>query len=203
MSKWGIEEQETLEAIKKMKFTGHILNVAAGDGRFNNLILETATKVTAIDISEPELELLKKDCPNNLKNKLVTEKLDITKRMPYQDQTFDGIFCTGTLHLFEEEVLTNILSEIKRILKPNGKLILDFATDITRLDKNNNPVTFDQEGNYHTSEAKRIFTEQFNNFDLEIQESVFTEENLDDEAGYHFITGKFLIASGIKSHEEN
>ena len=32
MSKWGIEEKETLAAIDKIGLTGNILDVAAGDG---------------------------------------------------------------------------------------------------------------------------------------------------------------------------
>ena len=55
MSKWGIEEKETLEAINKIGFKGNILDVAAGDGRFINSLLESSDTVTAIDIDENEL----------------------------------------------------------------------------------------------------------------------------------------------------
>lgn len=198
MSKWGIEEMETLSAIKKINFNGYVLNVAAGDGRFNNTILKTADKVMAIDISETELELLKDECQESLKDKLHTKIVDITSDFPFEDEIFDGIFCTGTLHLFEEEILAQILKEIVRVLKPNGKIIIDFATDIKRLDKNNNVVIFNKEGNYHTNESIEFFKEQLKGFDLEIKTSTFLEENLDDDTGYHSITGNFLIISGIK-----
>lgn len=52
MSKWGIEEKETLDAINNIDFSGKILNIAAGDGRFNNRLLELAQSVTAIDIDD-------------------------------------------------------------------------------------------------------------------------------------------------------
>ncbi len=35
MSKWGMEEQATIDKIKEIDFKGKILNLAAGDGRFN------------------------------------------------------------------------------------------------------------------------------------------------------------------------
>lgn len=69
MSKWGIEEQETINAIKKVDFHGDILNIAAGDGRFNNRLLKNADTVTAIDVSNSELEFLKRDCPKEFKEK--------------------------------------------------------------------------------------------------------------------------------------
>ena len=59
MSKWGIEEKETLEAINKIGFKGNILDVAAGDGRFITSLLELSNTVTAIDIDELEKQKIK------------------------------------------------------------------------------------------------------------------------------------------------
>ena len=197
MSKWGIEEKETLDAITKMNMQGTILNIAAGDGRFNNKLLEYADKVIAVDKSASELELLKSICPGHLNNKLETQVADVTKKIPFADSTFDGIFCTGFLHLFKKEIIANIIAEMKRLLKNGGSIILDFATDIKRLDKDNNPVLFSEEGNYTTKEAITFFKEQLADFDIDVQVSTFREENLEDDAGYKFITGSFLVISGI------
>ena len=192
MSKWGIEEKETLETINKIGFKGNILDVASGDGRFINSLLELSDKVIAIDIDKNELESIK-----NISNKLYTEVVDITKRFPYEDNSFDGVFCTGTLHLFNKETLTFILKEINRCLKHGGKIVLDFATDIERLDNNGNKVVFENEGNYNTNEAIELFKEELNNFSLDIQVSTFKEENLEN-IEYKSIRGNFLIISGIK-----
>ena len=83
MSKWGIEEKETLAAIDKIGLTGNILDVAAGDGRFINKLLNISNSVTAIDINENELKCLKNNCPQELLNKLNVEVVDITKPFPY------------------------------------------------------------------------------------------------------------------------
>ena len=192
MSKWGIEEKETLDAINSIGFNGNILDVAAGDGRFINSLLELSDKVIAIDIDSKELESLK-----GISNKLYTEVVDITKRFPYEDNSFDGVFCTGTLHLFSKETIPFILSEMNRCLKPGGKIVLDFATDIERLDINGNKVVFDGEGNYNTDESIELFKEELSNFSLNIQVSTFEEENLDD-VEYKSIKGNFLIISGVK-----
>lgn len=192
MSKWGIEEKETLEAINKIGFKGNILDVAAGDGRFITSLLELSDTVTAIDIDEKELEDLK-----DTSNKLYTKVVDITKVFPFEDSSFDGVFCTGTLHLFNKETISFIISEMIRCLKPGGKLILDFATDIERLDINGNKVVFSGEGNYTTTESIELFKEELKEFNLNIQVSTFKEEDLDD-VEYKSIKGNFLIISGVK-----
>lgn len=200
MSKWGIEEKETLNAINKIGFKGKILNIAAGDGRFNDKLLELADEVVAVDINEEELKELKEKCPQNLKNKLNIRCMDITKRFPFEQNTFDGIFCTGTLHLFDIETIKNILIEIKRLLKNNGKILLDFATDISRLDFNNSPVTFNNEGNYTLEQGINLFRDAFKDFTIDIEKASFKEENLDDSTGYKDIEGNFLIISGESKH---
>lgn len=199
MSKWGIEEKETLDVIHNIGFHGNILNIAAGDGRFNNELLKLSDKLVAIDINESELETLKKDCLIGLENKLYTKQVDITKTFPFEDSTFDGFFCTGTLHLFKEDIITNILDEIKRVLKVGGVIVLDFATEISRLDKDGNKVVFEDEGNYSNQKAFDIFKNALAEFDINIEIASFKEENLDSAAGYKFINGNFLIISGIKN----
>ncbi len=199
MSKWGIEEKETLNAINQMSIHGKILNIAAGDGRFNTVLLEKSDKVIAIDKDDLELQTLKKECPNELKNKLETMNVDITKEFPFNDETFDGVFCTGTLHLFKEDIVSKILNEIKRILKKKGILILDFATEISRFDRNGNQVVIEEEGSYSSERAIQLFKENLKEFEINIEEAFFKEENLEDDAGYQSIEGHFLVVCGKKS----
>jgi ubiquinone/menaquinone biosynthesis C-methylase UbiE len=198
MSKWGIEERETIDKINEIGFSGNILNIAAGDGRFNDKLLEISDSVTAIDIDENELKILKDNCPNDLKNKLHIKVVDITKTLPFEESSFDGIFCTGTLHLFDEIVVKNILKEIKRVLKPSGKIVLDFATDIKRIDDKGNNIVFEGEGNYNTEDSINLFRNELTDFSLNIEKSTFKEEDLDISAGYKQIAGNFLIISGTK-----
>lgn len=114
MSKWGKEEQETIDELKKINFNGKVLNLAAGDGRFNEYILKTSENVIAIDIDKEDLMKLVSNCPKYLKDKLEIKCVDVIKRLPFEDNTFDGVFCTGTLHLFDLEIINNILEEIDR-----------------------------------------------------------------------------------------
>ncbi len=191
-----MEETETIETLNRIGFKGRILNIAAGDGRFNEKLLNLADEVVAVDRNESELKELEDRCPKNLKNKLFTQCMDITKKFPFEENTFDGIFCTGTLHLFNIEIIESILREIKRVLKNNGKILLDFATDISRLDGNNNPVIFEKEGSYTTGQAIELFEKNLKDFEIKIEKASFREENLQESAGYHSIVGNFLIITG-------
>lgn len=49
-------------------------------------------------------------------------KMDITKRLPFKDQTFDVVYAQLVLHYFDDKTMNKIMSEIKRVLKPGGIL---------------------------------------------------------------------------------
>jgi ubiquinone/menaquinone biosynthesis C-methylase UbiE len=195
-SKWGVEEPETISAIKRIGFNGVVLDVAAGDGRFLRQLLDVADAVVAVDVDEAELEKIKQKFP--AEQKLSTQTFDITKNFPFENDSVDGIFCTGTLHLFGEKTLSFVLSEMVRILKPDGKLLVDFATDIVRKDQNGNVVPYQNRG-YSAEEARKIFFEALMGFDSRVETATFSESDLDpNEAGYQTISGNFLVVNGTK-----
>ena len=197
-SRWGEEEKETLQAIRNVAFFGNVLNLAAGDGRFNNEVLKFAN-VVACDINKEELELLKKQTPSNLKQKLSTTTCDITK-LPFENNSFEGLFCTGVLHLFNHKTLEIIFNEINRVLKPGGKLVIDFACDIERINKSNNkPFKFESECGYSEKEAKVLLKQYLNKFKLNMETHSFCEDNSETPDGIKFVLqGKFLLVSGFK-----
>ena len=60
----------------------------------------------------------------NFNGKWQANIADATHRLPYEDQSIDFALAKGFLHHLEDE--QNVLSEIHRILKPNGKAYVDF-----------------------------------------------------------------------------
>ena len=158
---WGNGDKATLKILNKEKVKGKWLNLASGDGRYNDLLLKKVEVVTALDIDPSALKKLYKNTPNKYKSKLKTKIFDITKKFPFKNNSFDGVFCTGVLHIFPKRVLKKIILEINRILKNKGKAIIDFATDIKRTKNDGSKLTFGKEPLYKTKEAEKLLKSLF------------------------------------------
>jgi len=104
------------EIVLEMGFgTGHCLKQIA------ELIGETG-KVYGIDISSGMLEVTKKRLEKaGLIDRVELYCGDATK-MPYDDDKFDAVFSSFSLELFDTPEIPKVLSEIKRVLKPNVRL---------------------------------------------------------------------------------
>ncbi len=57
--------------------------------------------------------------------KRITTKIeDVSKKMPYDNDSFDFIYARLVLHYLNKQQLENALSEIYRVLKPNGRFFI-------------------------------------------------------------------------------
>lgn len=198
-SVWGEGDPETLELLKETEINGKWLNLAAGDGRYNDILLEKADQVVASDIDKGALSKLYHRTPEDLKGKLYTEIFDITERFPFEDNSFDGVLCTGTLHFFDEKTLKEILNEIDRVLKANGIIIIDFATDIRRVKPDGSLYVKKNEELYSTEEAIEILKESLGNYSLNIQKCEVQEERFETEDMTYDLNCNFILLKGRKS----
>jgi SAM-dependent methyltransferase len=172
---WGKGDKDTLRLLTALDISGKWLNLAAGDGRYNKLLLTKAQMVVAADIDERALAKLKENTPDDLKGKLHTRTFNLLNAFPFADRQFDGVFCTGTLHLFPEKILTKILLEIDRVLKPDGTVIIDFATDIKKVLPNGKPYVL-KRIQYTAEEAMLIIRKLLKGYKLKIIQSKVPEE---------------------------
>ena len=193
---WGTGDKETLEFLDKEKIKGKWLNLAAGDGRYNLNLLKKADFVVASDIDESALSKLWHTTPEKYRTKLEIKVFVITKPFPFDDVSFDGVFCAGILHLFPRDIFRKIFYEIDRILKPKGKIIIDFATDIKRVSPDGKLIVFENEPQYTLDEAKELLKETFKKYKIKIQElQVFEEEFKASNPPYKFsCKGVLLVA---------
>lgn len=173
---WGTGDKDTLGLLRKIEIHGKWLNLAAGDGRYNLDLLKKADYIVASDIDKSALSKLWHNTPKNYREKLDTKALDITKKFPFEDGLFDGIFCTGTLHLFPKKILRKIIFEINRVLKPNGQVIIDFATDIKRVSPSGKLIIFGKEPLYRLQDAKKTLKDLFKNYKMQMSESEVVED---------------------------
>jgi len=100
-----------------------ILDIATGTGDLAILMTKTkATKIIGLDISEGMLDVGRKKIENkNLQNK-IEMILGDSENMPFPDNHFDAITVSFGIRNFEN--LEKGLSEILRVLKPNGIFVI-------------------------------------------------------------------------------
>ena len=190
---WGTGDKETLGLLKKIEIHSKWLNLAAGDGRYNLNLLKKADFVIASDIDEGALNKLWQNTPPKLKTKLETKVFDITKRFPFENNSFDGVFCTGTLHLFPKEILQQIFSEIDKILKPHGRIIIDFATDIKRVLPDGRLYLRKSEPHYTIKGAAKFLNKLLKNYKVQIIESEVLEEEIKARGFVYRFSCKFIL----------
>ena len=95
-----------------------ILDLGCGIGCDSMYLQKKGFNVVACDFSQVALDRLNKDA-----NKINTLLLDISKKLPFKESSFDIIIADLSLHYFDEETTRNIMKEIKRLLTSNGILI--------------------------------------------------------------------------------
>jgi demethylmenaquinone methyltransferase / 2-methoxy-6-polyprenyl-1,4-benzoquinol methylase len=100
-----------------------ILDIATGTGDLAILMSNTtAEKIIGLDISQGMLDVgVQKIASQNLSNKIEMVFGD-SEKMPYADNTFDAITVAFGVRNFE--TLEKGLSEILRVLKPNGIFVI-------------------------------------------------------------------------------
>ena len=175
---WGPGDKATLALLHKHCVQGKWLNLAAGDGRYNLELLKKVDSVVASDIDESALEKLRRQTPARYKRKLQTHVFDMTRHFPFSSSSFNGVFCTSTLHYFPKEILLRIFSEADRVLKPKGKIIVDFATDIKRIQPDGTLYVRKPEPEYSSVEGKAMLESLLQRYRVEMDISEVQPEEI-------------------------
>ena len=113
--------QKALEIFKKNNIN-YIVELGAGLGRDTIFFAKNALKVHVLDYSASAIKIIKEKAKeNNLEDLITTEIFDIRKKLPFDDQKFQGsyshmLYCMA----LSNSDLENLNNEICRILKPGG-----------------------------------------------------------------------------------
>jgi len=93
-----------------------LLDAGCGRGGNTEKLRQLGFKTTGIDISAEDIEIAKSKFPENN-----FFQHDLNDRLPFEDGTFDVIFSNSVLQYIQWQ---KVIKEYKRILKPDGQIML-------------------------------------------------------------------------------
>jgi ubiquinone/menaquinone biosynthesis C-methylase UbiE len=118
------------EVFKHIKEGAFVLEVAPGPGYMSIELAKIGNfNITGMDISADMINICKKNAEQeNVKITFLQGNVSI---MPFEENTFDFIFCSAAFKNFKEPIAA--LKEMHRVLKTNGiVLIIDLRRDVTK-----------------------------------------------------------------------
>ncbi|WP_315674922.1 class I SAM-dependent methyltransferase [Clostridium sp. 19966] len=147
-----------------------VIDLGCGTGGDTLYLTERGHKVIACDQSQEALNIINSFIPQ-----VKTIQMDISKPLPFEDESAEVIIADLSLHYFNHETTQNIVKEIKRVLKNKGYLlgrvnsINDFNFGAGSGEEIERNFYLTQDGN------KRFFSEEdiknyFQNFSIEVCE---------------------------------
>ncbi len=102
-----------------------VLEIGFGTGHCLKRLAESVGKtgkVYGVDISSAMLEVTRK----RLDEALLMDRVELycgdAATLPYDDNTFNAAFMSFTLELFDTPEIPRLLAEVKRVLKPRGRV---------------------------------------------------------------------------------
>ena len=128
--RWGRYTSNTLSFFKawaEIPIAAVVLDIACGTGELERLLLndDPNRAIVGVDISEQMLAQARQKLSGYAN---LSFQQAIASQLPFPDQSFDIVVSANALHYFPEPEMA--LKEIKRVLKPQGSVvILDWCKD--------------------------------------------------------------------------
>ena len=156
-----------------------ILDAGCGSGRNLKWFYQNGLELFGIDVDADFLAFAKANYPEHAANFSIGN-LD---KLPYGDDSFDHILCCAVLHFAKSaSQFTAMLSELIRVLKPEGMLLIRMASNIG-LDGNAPEVRYKENGQKGTYYLSRERIQQLiEEFNLTLLEPVKTTNVQDERA---------------------
>lgn len=148
-----------------------ILDAGCGSGRNLKWFYQNDFLITGIDVDSERIREAKEIYPNASANFTV----GALAKMPYGNEVFDHILCCAVLHFAKNRThFDKMFTEIYRVLKPNGTLLIRVASNIGLDGKK--PIVQDdiskETSNFYIT--RQLISELISRFSLKLLEPIKT-----------------------------
>ncbi|MBO4861808.1 MAG: class I SAM-dependent methyltransferase [Firmicutes bacterium] len=158
-----------------------ILEIGAGTGRYSIALAKEGMDVTAVELVESNLAILKEKS-KGMENLRACQG-DATDLSMFADGFFDAALVFGPMyHLYEPEEVSRAIDEAVRVTKPGGVLLFAFLSVFGIMYSNyfDGRWAFGQEENFTEDYKVKHFKEQlFTGYDIEEFEQLFADKPVD------------------------
>ena len=114
ITKPTIFAQQTIGLFPK---NGKLLELGAGQGQDSRFFNQNNFKVTSTDFCQNALNISQNRSPDL---NIDFQNIDLTKKLPFADSSFDIIYSHLALHYFNQKDTQKLFKKIYRILKKDG-----------------------------------------------------------------------------------
>lgn len=111
-------------AVEYFPKQGKVLELGAGQGQDSRYFASLGYEVVSTDFSGEALEFSRSKITGDLARHITLQQLDLSQPFSFSDKSFDVVYAHLSIHYFDDEVTRQIFSEILRILKPGGIVVL-------------------------------------------------------------------------------
>jgi len=161
---------ETEELKAYVKENEKVLDLGCGTGRLYEIFKDKGVDYTGIDFSEELIKIAREKHGDRF---IVGDILSL----PFPDKNFDSVWSIAVLHhIPSKELRKRTLGEIRRVLKPNGRVIVTcwklksfFRKDVF--------IPFHGKQRYYHIFTKRELEKLFKESGFKIEESRFLKRN--------------------------
>lgn len=106
-----------------------ILDLGCGAGRHVFFMGREGIVPYGIDYSEAGIQFTKESMNEyGMSNYAENMRVGSLTQLPYKDNFFEGVICYGVLYYLNTEEIHKAVDEMKRVLKPGGKILLVVRT---------------------------------------------------------------------------
>lgn len=128
-----------------------VLDAGSGEGYGAHILSETAAQVIGVDISEEAVT----HASTSYSKANLTYRLGSIDALPFADRTFDVVVCFEVIEHVDEPLQNAFLREARRVLKPDGVLVISTP---------NKAVYTDLSGQHNQFHKREFYIDEFTAF---------------------------------------